>query len=246
MNPDSLEEARSIFSGIKRSVKNLQNTDAVVCVPFVYLPILAKNVAPRVEVGAQDVFDKFSGAYTGETSPVMLRNLAATHVIIGHSERRALGDSDEAVNRKIIAAFHEDLKVIFCIGEETRDEDGAYLEVIRQEIIKGLAKVQKRYLSNLTIAYEPIWEIGKSDRYVMKGSDIYEMVIYIRKILGEIYDMSTAPEVPILYGGSVSSFNAENIIRDGHVNGLLVGRESLSPKSFGDILRIVDSVKDYE
>lgn len=243
MNPDNLEEARAIFSGIKRAAEKTQNTHVVICPPFMFLSLLAKNQTPKLTVGAQDIFHEVSGPYTGEISPVMVKNSGATHVIIGHSERRVLGDTNEVVNKKILAAVREDLNVIFCVGEEKRDSEGSYLEFIKQEIIQGLAKVQKKFLFNLTIAYEPIWEIGKNDRNVMAGKDIHEMAIYLKKILGDLYDPVSAEKVPILYGGSASSFNAEDIVKDGHVNGLLVGRQSLRPEEFGEILRIVDAIK---
>lgn len=244
MNPETPEEARAIFGGIKRTAAGARNTETVICPPHIFLPLLSKNATPKVQVGAQNAFYEYVGAFTGEVSAHMLKTSGATHVIIGHSERRALGESDEIVNKKVIAALREDLNVILCVGEKARDSEGHYLEFIKQEIVRGLSKVQKRYTFNLLIAYEPVWAIGKSDRDAMSGADMHQMSIYLRKILAELYDAPAAARVPILYGGSVSPFNAEDIVSGGHVDGLLVGRQSLDAKSFGEILRIVDLVRD--
>lgn len=246
MNPESPDEARTVFAKIKRSAEKKSNTSVIICPPALYIPLLAKNKSKKIAVGAQDTFYKFAGAHTGEISPIMLRQSGVTHVIIGHSERRANGETNEIVNKKILAAFHEGLNVIFCIGEEKRDLEGGYLEFIKQELVQGLAKVEKKNLPSLVVAYEPIWAIGQSDKNAMKGAQMYEMSIYIKKILSEIFDRSTTTNIPVLYGGSVSSANAQDLIRGGHVDGLLVGRQSLNPTDFAEILNIVDLIKADE
>jgi triosephosphate isomerase len=246
MNPESPENARAIFAKIKRAADKKKNTSVVICPPSLFLPLLAKNKSKNVSVGVQNVSEFFSGAHTGEISPAMVRESLATHVIIGHSERRAGGETNEIINKKILAAFHENLNVIFCIGEDKRDAEGGYLEFIKQELVQGLQKVEKKDLPSLVIAYEPIWAIGQSDKNAMKGAQMYEMGIYIKKILSEIFDRTTTMNVPILYGGSVSSLNAQDLVVGGHVDGLLVGRQSLNPEDFKEILNIVDSIKATE
>lgn len=246
MNPENPENARAIFAKIKRAAEKRKNTSVVICPPSLFLPFLVKSKSKNVSVGLQNVSEFVSGAHTGEISPVMARESGATHIIVGHSERRAAGETNEIVNKKVLATFRENLNVILCIGEDKRDNEGTYLEFIKQELIQGLHKVEKKDLQGLVIAYEPIWAIGQSDKNAMKGAQMYEMGIYIKKILAEIFDRTTTANVPILYGGSVSSFNAEDIAVGGHVDGLLVGRQSLNPEDFKEILNIVDSIKTTE
>lgn len=245
MNPENPEQARTIFVKIKRVAEKKTNTTVVICPPSLFISHLVKNKTKKTAVGAQDVFYKVAGAHTGEVSPVMLRESGITHVIIGHSERRANGETNEIINKKVLAALNEGLHVILCVGEEKRDTDGSYLEFIKQELIQCLQKVEKKNLSNIIIAYEPIWAIGQSDRNAMRGAQMYEMNIFIKKVLSEIFDRTTTANVPVLYGGSVSSLNALDIVGSGHVDGLLVGRQSLNPDDFKEILNIVDSVKDF-
>lgn len=244
MNPQTAAEARSIFAGIKRAAEKKAHTSVVVCPPSVFLPLFSKTKSSKVAIGAQNISHKAAGAYTGEVSAAMAKESGATYTIIGHSERRAMGETNEIINKKIAAAFQEKLNVILCIGEQIRDPEGQYLEFIKQEIVEGLSKIDKKSIfSCLIVAYEPIWAIGKDERDAMKGAQMHEMTIYIRKIIGEMFDRTIAEEVPILYGGSVSSFNAADIVKQGHVDGLLVGRQSLNPKDFGEILTIVDGIK---
>lgn len=246
MNPENPDLARTIFAKIKRVAEKKTNTTVVICPPSLYLPLLVKGKTKKTVIGAQDVFYKTAGAHTGEISPVMLRESGVSYVIIGHSERRANGETNEIVNKKVLAAFAEGLNVILCIGEEKRDVEGSYLEFIKQELIQCLQKVEKKHLTSLIIAYEPIWAIGQSEKNAMKGAQMHEMNIFIKKILSEIFDRNTTANVPVLYGGSVSSFNALDIVGSGHVDGLLVGRQSLNPEDFREILNIVDSIKEYQ
>ncbi len=238
MNPRTILKAKDIFSGTKKITKTLKNTKVVVCPPFVYLSDLEKLNDSPVVLGAQDVFWEKEGSFTGEISSGMLKQEG--YVIIGHSERRELGETDEMVSKKIISAIRSGLKPILCIGEKERDYHGEYLHFLRTQIINSLGKLQKKYLVNLLIAYEPIWAIGKKEGKAMKESDIHETSIFIKKVLADIYDKKNALFVPILYGGSVGKDNARNIIKKGEVQGLLVGHESLSVKKFSELLKNVD------
>lgn len=243
MNPDSAEKAKEIFKGTKAVAKNLKNISVVACPPFVYLSDLEKNNDSKVVLGAQDMFWEKSGSFTGEISPSMIKKEGEGYVIIGHSERRALGETDEMVSKKVKAALMIGLRVILCIGEKERDSHGEYLHFLRNQIINSLGKLQKKYLAKLVIAYEPVWAIGKSDEEAMKPADIHETSLFIKKVLAEIYDQKTAVVIPILYGGSVSYKNAKEIVVHGQVQGLLVGHESLNPKKFGELLKEVENIK---
>lgn len=246
MNPATAKEAESILSATKKIIEKLKKTQVIICPPFIYFENLRKIIGktPNLFLGAQDVFWENEGAFTGEISPEIIKNFGGCYAIIGHSERRKLGETDEIVSKKITTCLKVGLKVVLCIGENARDEQGDYLIFLRNEIRNSLNKIQKRYLENLIIAYEPIWAIGKKDTEAMRSSDIYETIIYIKKILSEIYGQENALAVPILYGGSVSGKNAGDIIKSGGVDGLLVGRQSLKPEVFSDVLSITDGQKE--
>ncbi len=153
----------------------------------------------------------------------------APAVIIGHSERRKMGETDEDVNKKVLLALKAKLTPIVCIGETTRDEEGKYLGFIKEQIEKALAGVQKNSLNKIIIAYEPVWAIGAST--AMEAPDIHEMTIYIKKTLIDLYKMKSV-SVAILYGGAVDPANAQGILTDGEADGLLVGRQSLDSEAF--------------
>jgi triosephosphate isomerase (TIM) len=239
MNPNSVKKADEIFIGIKESVKDLKNTKVVICPPFVYLNELEKKInTSKIFLGAQDVFWENSGSFTGEISPEMLKE--ESYVILGHSERRSLGETDSMISKKIISAMKANLSVILCIGEKERDSHGEYLLELKNQIINSIGKLPKTKISKLIIAYEPVWAIGKTDNEAMLPEDIHEMTIFIKKVLTDISSVKTAFSIPILYGGSVTHNNAKEIITLGEVQGLLVGRESLNPKKFGELLKNID------
>lgn len=238
MNPNTIDQAREIFKGTKEAAKDLKKTKVVVCPPFVYLSDLEKRNASKAILGAQDMFWEKTGSFTGEISSAMLKS--ESYVILGHSERRELGETNEQVAKKISSAVKAGLSPILCIGEKERDVHGEYLHFLRKQIIESLGKLPKKFLGKLIIAYEPIWAIGKSDDQAMKPADIYETSLFIKKVLTELYEQKVAIMVPILYGGAVSYKNAREIIIQGKVSGLLVGHESLNVKRFADLLKNVD------
>lgn len=235
MNPETAERAEEIFKETEKGALEIKNVKVVVCPPFVYLSDLEKLNAGRVVLGAQDMFWEEAGSFTGEISSKMLKKEG--YVILGHSERRELGETDDMVAKKVTAALKAGLCPILCIGEKVRDTHGEYLHFLRAQIKNSLEKISKRLLTKIIIAYEPVWAIGKSDEEAMKPGDIHETSLFIRKVLADIYDQKQAVSIPILYGGSVSHNNAKDIITDGEVQGLLVGRESLNPKKFGELLK---------
>jgi triosephosphate isomerase len=242
MNPETVAKAKKIFLGTKKVVKTLKNIQVAVCPPFVYLSDLEKMNDSKIILGAQDVFWERAGSFTGEISPAMLKRGGESFVIVGHSERRELGETDEMISKKIISAGQVGLRPILCVGERERDVHGEYLHFLRSQIINSLGKFPKKFLGKLVLAYEPIWAIGKSEVEAMSPADIHEASLFLKKVLAEIYGQKGAISVPILYGGSVSHNNAKDIILGGQVQGLLVGRESLDPKKFGELLKAVDLI----
>ncbi len=235
MNPGTQKEARVIFDGIVKNSKNIKDIDVVICPPFPFLSIGENLKIKNVSLGAQNVFEKIIGPYTGEVSPKMLTNLGVKYVILGHSERRVLGDTDVIINKKILMALKSKLMPILCVGENTRDSNGFYLAFIKHQIIECLSSVPKNQIRNIIIAYEPIWAIGENAIHEATKEDFVEIQIFIKKVIADIYDMKTAISISVIYGGSVHAHNAKLFI-DAGAKGLLVGRDSLSSKKFGEII----------
>ncbi|MEK7596311.1 MAG: triose-phosphate isomerase [Patescibacteria group bacterium] len=240
MNPETRGEAERLFSEIKKTARNLRGVETVFCPPFIYFSSLAAKAGPaNLKLGAQDVFwenlPAKKGAFTGEISPLMLKKLGVKYAIVGHSERREhLKESDEMVNKKVKAALKAGLKAILCVGEKEKKEDTLPV-IVKKELESDLAGVSKKLAKNLIIAYEPVWAIGSGQ--ADKPEDVFEITIYIRRILFDIFGQKLAHSAPILYGGSVSEQNAKDFLALRNISGLLVGGASLSAKKFGEILK---------
>lgn len=238
MNPHSKKEAEIIFKNISNSTKNLKNVEVIVCPPFPYLYLKEKIINKKLKLGSQDVFFEQEGPYTGEVSIKMLKNLGVEYVIIGHSERRMMGDTNNIVNKKILITLKSKINPIFCIGENVRDANGFYLSFIKEQIEEGLKGVIKSQIKNIIIAYEPVWAIGENAKREATPSEFLEIKIFIKKIISDLYDIKTVNELRIIYGGSVHPMNASIFIKEGGALGLLVGRDSLSPNKFSEIINL--------
>ena len=231
MNPVSQKEAKNIFTEIKKGIKGVKS-EVVVCPPFAWLAVVSqgRNEGGLV-LGAQNVYFEDKGAFTGEISAPMLKDLGVEYVIIGHSERRKyFGETDEIANKKALKALDAGLKVIFCIGETQEQHDkGEKNAVLEMQIKQGLDKVLHYKIpdSNLAIAYEPVWAIGTGNNCSIQETK--ESIEFIRKFVPE--------NVRILYGGSVKSENSGAYIKEACANGLLVGGASLNPKEFIKIVK---------
>lgn len=244
MNPQSAKETGALFSEIKKTASKLRGVDTVFCPPFVYLSQLGRETSKlpqNVKIGAQDVFWKDNGAYTGEISPTQLKKLGVKYVIIGHSERREhLQETDELINKKIRSALKAGLKVILCVGEKEREEDSLPV-IIKEELNAGLSGVPKKFSKNIIIAYEPIWAIGSGR--ADKPENLTSTIIYIRRIILGIFGKKVAHEIAILYGGSVNEKNAKSFLEIDGISGLLVGGASLDARKFGAILKEASFIK---
>lgn len=244
LNPESLDKAKEIFNGIRLVAKGLKNTDVIVCPPFPFIFPLAKLDSPKnLFLGSQNISSEIKGAFTGEVSVEMVKNLGAKFSIVGHSERRKMGETNEIIKKKLEIAFDTGLTPILCIGEKERDKNGDYLEFIKNQIKECLTGLVKKDLVGIHVAYEPIWAIGKSYKEAMSPTDIHETVLFIKKVFGELFGRDIAGSLRILYGGSVEAQNASEIVRLGNVDGFLVGHASLVPAGFGQILKVVDVKK---
>lgn len=236
MHPETLAEAKHTFNTLKK--KKLKDTGVtiVVCPPSIYLNDISKlYLGNKIFFGVQNLFWKDEGSFTGEIGPKMVKNLGARFAIIGHSERRALGENDEMVAQKTKASLSSDLHTILCIGEPARDSHGNYLRFIRDQINNSLHGVNKSLLKKLIIAYEPIWAIGKGHR-AMETHEIHQMVLFIKKQLIVSYGKKIGENISIVYGGSTDSENVHNIVYEGGVDGVLVGRNSLNPHEFAEMI----------
>ncbi len=239
MNPQSEKEAESIFDGVNKGIKNSKNVNIIICSPFPFLFVYKKLKMKKIKLGAQDISVEVGGSYTGEVSPSMLSDLGVSYVIVGHSERRKLCDNNKIVNKKLLNALKSKISPVLCIGENLRGTSSEYLLFIKNQLKECLDGVSKIQMKNIIIAYEPVWAIGKDSERGATSEEFMEMKIYIKKILSDIYGLMTAHSTPIIYGGSVNRENANEFIKKGNADGLLVGRDSLSPKKFIAIIKTI-------
>ena len=219
------------------------------CPPFVYLldvaNLLAGATRQKIVLGAQDVYTADNGAYTGEISTAMLKDVGATMVLCGHSERRhVLGESDELVNAKVTKALADGLRVTLCIGETLAQRRAEQtLEVNRRQVTAGLAGVDKSQLAKLVIAYEPVWAIGTG--VTATPAQAQEVHAQVRGLMGELYGPAAADAMQIQYGGSVKPDNACELMAQKDIDGALVGGASLKVDDFlGIIAGAVKAVAD--
>lgn len=240
MNPSTELEARELFKKLKAKSKKFKGIEVVICPPALHTALFKKTTEKNFSLGVQNVFSEQRGAYTGEVSAEMVSDVGATYTILGHSERRALGETDAMIAKKVLGAIATELTVVLCVGEKERDSGGVYFEFLKNQIKNSLSGIKPGDLRKVIIAYEPVWAIGKSFKDAMKPAEVYEMTIFIKKVLSDIFGKDPALLVPILYGGSANFENAEAIFKEGNVNGFLLGRESLNPDNFGKLLTVID------
>ena len=184
-----------------------------------------------------------TGAFTGEVSGTMLYNFGARYVILGHSERRAQGETNVDVNQKIKSVLAAGLYPILCVGESVRDAEHGYFNLVKDQLSECLHGLTKNWLRKLIIAYEPVWAISSTPgRRDATAEDSYEMAIFIRRVLADKWGRDAA-QTRIIYGGSASDRDAEEFLSRGGVDGLLVGRASLSPEKFVKIVAICEALK---
>lgn len=236
----TVDEAKKFASGMRRKSAVYKGADVWLAPPFTLLAALSGAFkSSAVKVGAQSVSQFVDEKRTGEVSAEMAKSAGAIFAIVGHSERRALGETNAVVRAQLEDALAAGLAVVLCIGETERDLAGAYLSVITDQLSSALDKLPLIKPGRLAVAYEPVWAIGKAAADAMKASDLREMSIFIKKTLTEHMERAAALKVPILYGGAVEAQNARALLKEGDVSGLLVGHASASLDSFAEILKAV-------
>ncbi|MCK4918624.1 MAG: triose-phosphate isomerase [Candidatus Pacebacteria bacterium] len=243
MNPQSLRDAEDIFKNVKKQSLKLKKVKTVICPPYVYIERLRKLSEKNntIFLGAQDCFHKEFGAWTGKISPKMLRNIGADFVILGHSELKNLGETQNDINIKVKLALKNKLSPVICIGEEVRDNEGKYFSVIEEQLLSILKGVGSQFSEKLIIVYEPVWSVGKGAKKIISSEELVQISIFIKKLLVDKYGIEKSKKISILYGGSVNHVNAEDLIQKGCVDGFLIGRDSLVYKNFNSILSIVEN-----
>jgi len=235
-------EAVDLIEEIKSSVGDQTSVQVCVCPPFTSLSQSSESVEKsEVLLGAQDMNAAQSGAYTGEISAEMLRDLYVSFVILGHSERRQFfGETNQIVNQKIHAAIGNNLKPIYCIGETLDErEAGKTLDIVRTQVREGLENFPIHSIENLVIAYEPIWAIGTGKTATDEMAQ--EVHAEIRKVLAEMFGDTSADSIRILYGGSMKPENAAGLLAQKDVDGGLIGGASLTARAFVGIIEAAQS-----
>jgi len=238
MNPSTSEECLDLFNYYQKTAERLKNVDFVIAPPFIYLKDLIEKGAVAA---AQDCFYEEAGAYTGEISTLMLKNVGVKYVILGHSERRQMGETDEMINKKLQAVLRNGLIPILCVGETKEERDsGKKEEVIRRQIIKAFNNFKLLTFNfELVIAYEPVWAIGTG--LACNPKEANKTHQFIQNIL--VSDLGFGiSDFQIVYGGSVDSQNIGEFLKEPIIDGALVGGASLKKEEFAKILAIADSL----
>ncbi len=247
------EEAKKLANACKERIKPKEGCETVLCPSFTLLHMvhfLIKDTS--IKVGAQDVFWKEQGAFTGKVSPKMLLDSGVHYCIVGHSETRGrfgklavhestlgyFGETNETIHLKIQALLEHSIAPILCVGE-TYSEHAEDLteQIIKIQLIEALEKIELSWLSEVVIAYEPVWAIGTGE--VCDPEEAEKVCAFIRKILAERFDPDIAGQVRILYGGSLKADNAEQIFKQPNIDGGLVGTASLDPEEFCQIIEMI-------
>ena len=237
-------EGAALAAELVTLVGKVPDVDIVVCPPFTALEAVGRALdGSIVKLGAQNLHPEASGAFTGEISAPMLRALFATHVIIGHSERRSLfGETDAFINLKVLAALKNQLRPILCVGESLGErEAGTTLKVVQTQLEAGLEGVNKEQAAGLIVAYEPVWAIGTGK--VATSDQAQEVHAFIRGLLTKLFTEPVAERVRILYGGSMKPANAPELLGQKDIDGGLIGGAALEARSFVELIKAAAAAK---
>ncbi len=234
----NIGESIDLANSIKRSLYDIEEVEIVICPPYTSLSDVREVISEtNIKLGAQDIYWEREGAFTGEVSALMLKDVGCEYCIIGHSERRQFfGETNEIVNKKAKAVLKEGLKPIVCVGEKLEErKKGKTFDVIKDHVVNSLAGFSKEEMLKTVIAYEPVWAIGTGVNATK--SEAQEAHKYIRELLRSAHGEEVAKSVRIQYGGSVNSENIKELILQEDVDGALVGGASLKCDSFVQIVK---------
>ena len=231
-------EAIDLVRELKAAISGVKGVEVAVAPPFTALYAVCKELeGSSIRLAAQNLYWEEKGAFTGEVSPLMLKEVGCHYVIIGHSERRQFfGETDETVNRRIKAALAQGLKVIFCIGETLKErEEGKTFSVIERQVEDGLKNLSDKEIKDMVTAYEPVWAIGTGKTATPGQAE--EVHRFIRGKIEKLYPREVSEEIRIQYGGSVTPENIKGLMEQANIDGALVGGASLKAESFSKIVR---------
>ena len=235
----TIAETETFLKNFRLEIEDVSGVDIVIAPPFTALAKLSELLggSQRIRTAAQNMYFEANGAYTGEISAAMLRELYVKYVILGHSERRQIfGETDALINRKVLAALESELKPILCVGETLEErEAGKENEVLETQLRGCLAGVSAEQLLEVVIAYEPVWAIGTGK--TASTAQAQDCHAHVRAVLAELTDAATAAKVRIQYGGSVKPSNAAELLAEPDIDGALVGGASLDARSFAEIVK---------
>ncbi|OGG50240.1 hypothetical protein A2763_04660 [Candidatus Kaiserbacteria bacterium RIFCSPHIGHO2_01_FULL_54_36] len=238
MNPSSFREAKVLLEATRKAAESARHASVIVAPPAIFLRDLKKGYkGKKISFALQSAHFEAGGAYTGEISLAQGKDAGATYAIIGHAERRAAGESNEDTRKKVAAALAENITPILCVGETKRSNSGEYFGFIKEQLHAGLADLSGTALGRIIISYEPIWAIGGEK--TMSPRDMHEMAIFIRKSAIEMHG-DKGMGIKIIYGGAATESNAAQMLREGDVNGLLVGHVSVNAERFASLLQAIE------
>lgn len=233
--PSSPEEAKILLRELAKKKLLFKRTALLIAPPLPYLGLVVEKASSYSSLASQDFFPHQKGKFTGSVTSEILKSFGVKAVIIGHSERRALGETSDMVAQKAKAALKAGLTPIICFGEKETDSEGGHFEELQRELKVSIAPLSKKEISQIILAYEPVWAIGKSAKEAIDPTELYQTIIFIRKILTDLFGRGAAESVSILYGGSVEPENAGALMKNSGIRGFLVGHASLKPQALGEI-----------
>ncbi|MDP3763956.1 MAG: triose-phosphate isomerase family protein [bacterium] len=234
--PGSLDEARILLKQLSRSSQLYKKLALFIAPPLPYLESVSLRSGRFASLASQDMPSQSGGTRTGTITPDILKSFGVRLVILGHSERRAEDETNDSVSQKVKMALRSGITPLVCVGELSRDQDGEHFEFLREQLKLSLASLgRKADISKLALTYEPVWAIGKRANDAMEPADLKQSVIFIKKVLTDMFGRRAAERVPILYGGSVEPANAGALFGGTGIRGFLVGHASLNAKTFKEI-----------
>ena len=234
----TIEETKQFIEKVNTLSK--EGVEAVICAPYTDLAILQEKLNKNIKIASQNIHWEESGAFTGEISPVMLKELGVVYAVIGHSERREMfGETDQTVNKRAHAALKHGIMPIICVGEKLEEREAEKTkEVVKEQIVKALDGLSSEQVTKTVIAYEPIWAIGTGKSST--AEDANDVIRFIRQVIAGQYDQQVANQVRIQYGGSVKPDNIRSYMEQSDIDGALVGGASLEAASFSALVENVN------
>jgi triosephosphate isomerase len=238
MNPATAREAKKLFEATRKAAESAPHVSVIVAPPAIFLPELKKSYkGKKISFAAQNAHAESVGAFTGEISLAEFKDAGASYVIVGHAERRSMGETNEDTGKKIAAALALKMMPILCVGETKRGGGGEHFEVVRSQLRAGFSGVDPAYAPRVVVTYEPLWTIGAQK--AMNPRDMHEMAIFIRKSVVDLKG-PVGMNIKILYGGSVDGNNAPDMLKHGDVLGFLVGRASEDGIKLASLLQAIE------